>query len=622
MRKAILILSVFIIGLIGVITYFSIVGFQYAYIPPDEIVDNKESDKLPDVKNVSYIQDENSEELIKLGKKLFYEETFGNEVFFSDIMGMFDGTFTLTNVGKAIVKLNGQGTDNLLVEAAETVKIGDRTIEKGELIETGLDVPKGALTPLGVKFVYEKGNIKAGISCAVCHSTLNEQKEVVHGMTNSDLNIGLLVAMGTNSASYFSHTEMESIKEFISTNDRLVESTKGEKVALPDIEQLEDFVDREVMKWPKGSNDTTIDFKNNPVQIIDVYTKGDHPYGWSGQGQIGPFKGLSAAINNAHAQNMDTLSQTSISNEILKIDKELYLGTLLQNAARKRYRYDPESEEKPSEFFAKVDPTPGVDGVNTLIPAPTYPRPSYVTSVGLFSSSKGYKAWEQKNALSAFMNSLHPPKTTIKSNEKTVEEGRKVFVKAGCIACHGGNYLTNNKIIPSEEIKTDDSRAKGFQATENYFTLPSIYDPSTPVPLPENPVVQKIPLTEEQREQLRLAWAHGGTNGAYKTISLIGLNWSAPYLHDGGVAVGKDLVNEIGVPGTILRGIKPDPRNSLLAMIDSSLRKKVVKVNDGDYNLKTAHVSGKGHDFWVDSSTGFTKEQQQALIDYLLKVSD
>lgn len=82
MRKAILILSVFIIGLIGVITYFSIVGFQYAYIPPDEIVDNKESDKLPDVKNVSYIQDENSEELIKLGKKLFYEETFGNEVFF------------------------------------------------------------------------------------------------------------------------------------------------------------------------------------------------------------------------------------------------------------------------------------------------------------------------------------------------------------------------------------------------------------------------------------------------------------------------------------------------------------------------------------------------------------
>ncbi|MFD2214460.1 electron transport protein [Metabacillus endolithicus] len=622
MRKAVLILSVFIIGLIGVVTYFSIVGFQYAYLPPDEVVHNKESDKLIDVKNVSYIQDESSEELIELGKKLFYEETFGNEVFFSDIMGMFDGTFTLMNVGKAIVKLNGKGTDNLLVEAAETVKIGDRTIEKGELIETGLDVPKGAVTPLGVKFVYEKGNIKAGISCAVCHSSLNEQKEVVHGMTNSDLAIGLLVAMSSNSASYFSHTEMESIKEFVSTNDRLVESTKGGRVALPDIKKLEDFVDREVMKWPKGSNDTTIDFKNNPVQILDVYTKGDHPYGWSGQGQIGPFKGLSAAINNAHAQNMDTLSQTTISNEILNIDKELYLGTILQNAARKKYRYDPESGEKPSEFFAKVDPTPGAEGVNTLIPAPTYPRPSFVTSVGLFSSSDGYKAWEQQNAMSAFMNSLYPPKTNIKSDEKTVEEGRRVFVKAGCITCHGGNYLTNNKLIPTEEIKTDNSRAKGFQAAENYFSLPSIYDPSTPVPLPENPVVMEIPLTKEQNEQLRLGWAQGGTNGAYKTTSLIGLNWSAPYLHDGGVAVGKDLVNEVGVPGTILSNKKPDPRNSLLAMIDSSLRKKVIKTNNENHNLKTAHVSGKGHEFWVDSSTGFTKEQQQALIDYLLKVSD
>ena len=81
-------------------------------------------------------------------------------------------------------------------------------------------------------------------------------------------------------------------------------------------------------------------------------------------------------------------------------------------------------------------------------------------------------------------------------------------------------------------------------------------------------------------------------------------------------------MNEVGVPGTILSNKKHDPRNSLLAMIDSSLRKKVIKANNENHNLKTAHVSGKGHVFWVDSSTGFTKEQQQALIDYLLKVSD
>ncbi|PFO06247.1 hypothetical protein COJ85_07875 [Bacillus sp. AFS076308] len=56
-------------------------------------------------------------------------------------------------------------------------------------------------------------------------------------------------------------------------------------------ELIEEFTDAEVIKWPRGSNDTTIDFKNNPVQIPDSLTLRDHPYGWSGQGQIGPFKG-------------------------------------------------------------------------------------------------------------------------------------------------------------------------------------------------------------------------------------------------------------------------------------------------------------------------------------------
>jgi hypothetical protein len=38
--------------------------------------------------------------------------------------------------------------------------------------------------------------------------------------------------------------------------------------------------------------------------------------------------------------------------------------------------------------------------------------------------------------------------------------------------------------------------------------------------------------------------------------------------------------------------------------------------------LKSAHVSGQGHEFWVDETNGFTKEQQKALIYYLLRVSD
>jgi hypothetical protein len=35
--------------------------------------------------------------------------------------------------------------------------------------------------------------------------------------------------------------------------------------------------------------------------------------------------------------------------------------------------------------------------------------------------------------------------------------------------------------------------------------------------------------------------AHRGSNGGYKVPSLVGLYWSEPYLHDGGVAVGKRI---------------------------------------------------------------------------------
>ncbi len=50
--------------------------------------------------------------------------------FFTDIMGVFDGAFTISNLAKAIIKLNGKGTDNLQVPAEKTMQIGDMTIKK------------------------------------------------------------------------------------------------------------------------------------------------------------------------------------------------------------------------------------------------------------------------------------------------------------------------------------------------------------------------------------------------------------------------------------------------------------------------------------------------------------
>ncbi|MFC4321154.1 hypothetical protein [Litchfieldia salsa] len=605
----------FFLIVIGGLLAVRFIGFEYAFVPLDDKIINS-NQVGPAIQGSNPV----NEEQINLGKEMFFKETFGNEVFFTDILGMFNGPFTLGNLAEAIIKLKGEGTSNLQVEAADSFSAGDVHIKKGGLIDTGLDVAKGSLTPLGIKISMDEGRPKVGISCAACHASVDRKGNVVAGIPNADLNVGLALAMGTNTASYFTHTEMEGLKEYLQKHETSTLKVKGEEMKIPDMKTFEEFVDSQVVQWPLGSNDTTIDFKNNPVQIPDTFTKGDHPYGWSGQGQLGPFKGLSAAINNAHSQNMDAVSQSHISKIVFDIEEDVYLGTLLQNAANPKYRYNLKSGASPTDFFKEVDPTPEVPGVNELIPSPTYPKMNYLTSIGLLSSSPGFNAWEQINAMSAYMNTLHPPTTGLEQDKAKMEEGQMVFSKAGCISCHGGQYFTENKVIPSEEIETNPSRAKAFKKTELFYADPKTYSEDTPVPLPKDPKTEKLTITEKQQQQLNLAWAHNNTNGGYKTISLYGLHWSAPYLNDGGVAVGPN--HEMGVTNTLSKNIQPDPTLSLKALIDSSMRKKVIDANQTKDPSSTVRVTGEGHEFWVDQTTGFTDKEQEALLYYLLRLTD
>lgn len=101
--------------------------------------------------------------------------------------------------------------------------------------------------------------------------------------------------------------------------------------------------------------------------------------------------------------------------------------------------------------------------------------------------------------------------------------------------------------------------------------------------------------------------------------SLIGLSWSAPYLHDGGVAVGPN--GELGLAETLGKGIVPDARNSLRALMDRTLRQQVIRANASDPHLRAVHVSGDGHCYWIDQQSGFTKEEQEAVINYLLSLT-
>jgi mono/diheme cytochrome c family protein len=623
-RKWLLFIFLAVIGFS--IWVFSSFNFQYAYMPPDEkIIGNNVPNQNDNTGIKNVLNEENpvtvNDELLNIGREAFYKETFSNEIFLTDVMGIVDGALTIPNMMKAILSLKGEGTSNLRVELAETVQFGDKTYEQGSYIDTGIDVAKGTYVPIGMPVSYTEGKVKVGTSCAACHATVDpETKEVIEGAPNEDLNAGMLMALATNSSAYFTHAQINSIKDYITDQSQTVVGSDGETKALPDPELLEEVVDATFAKWAPGNFDSTIDMKANPAQIPDSFTLGDHPYGWSGFAAAGPFKGLSAFSNNVHAQNSDSLSQAEASPHLFEIDKEVYLGTILQNAPDEQFRFDPEKGAKPSKFFAAVDPNPEAPGVNEMVKSPMFPKVSLIAPDGMFISSPEHPLWQQVNGMAAWQNTLKPPKPEKNVNQEQLALGEDVFNRAGCISCHAGETFTNNKIIPAEKIGTEPSRAKALKKTERIFSDSYLYPFDAEVPIAEGEKAVKVPTSQLDRDQIKLGFAHGDSQGGYKVKGLIGLNWSAPYLHDGGIAVGPNIDNQLGLPGTLLNGIKPDPANSLKALIDQQLRKKVIQANQTSSDLQDTHTSGVGHEFWVDASTGFTEKEQQALIDYLLSL--
>ena len=137
------------------------------------------------------------------------------------------------------------------------------------------------------------------------------------------------------------------------------------------------------------------------------------------------------------------------------------------------------------------------------------------------------------------------------------------------------------------------------------------------MPVPEDARVLQVPTDLRSEEEMDRILANDG-EGGYKVKGLVGLRFSAPYLHMGAVAVGPDLTAAVGLPGTLLQGELPDPANSLLALIDRGLRERVVAANGADPMLSRFNALGLGHEQWVDRSAGFSAKEQRALIHYLL----
>lgn len=307
---------------------------------------------------------------------------------------------------------------------------------------------------------------------------------------------------------------------------------------------------------------------------------------------------------------------------------------------------------KPSVWLRQVAPELTQAELEDQIPAPgtgNYPflQPSLFTANGLVFTPNTNKKSDiasgpflfANNAMSAWQSSLTPPPNRSAENTAalangSVQRGARVFEAANCATCHQPPFYTDHQIHPIAEIGTNPARGRSGLGLAEFLVPPKLYSFDTPVPPPANATVLDVPTEGIAETPTSLP---NGTlpDGGYKTLSLLGLAFSPPYLHDGGVAVGPGalqvnpdgsftVVNpqRLGLSSTLAKGQMPDAASSLRALVDRQLRSLVVAANKADPALVNSNLDGTGHNFYVDAEAGYSPQEQSDLVNYLMALDD
>ncbi|WP_347566377.1 hypothetical protein [Scytonema sp. UIC 10036] len=628
------------------IGYYDYFGKLLSPQEASELVASKELDPNDAISYKRVGAVEITQELIAKGEDIFLNRKIGDTFGLQGIFGLGQGTAILAEeFTVAISNLQGRPTTNLQITLLKDITLGSRTFTRGTVINTGLKVEKGSTTTLGSA---PNGNI----TCALCHASLSNEGKRLLGVANSEIAFPFFLALAPNSAAGFSRTKIDPLDPQYQGNGKTIIDSQGNLVKLPDPEKFEKAFDDILLDLPFGNFESSTDGIKNTTQIPNVFTFKSHPYGWSGESAVGPFGGLGSLNNGVHSSEINVIASAQLIAKTLGIDPEVYIGTSIQNAADPRLRLPEGITVKPSEWLRTIAPDIVKAELEDQVVAPgtgTYPnlQPSLFTLNGLvFSPNTGNSDdvasgtfLFANNAMSAFQNSLVPPANRTSENwqalnTNSVKRGAKVFEKANCTVCHIPPFFTDNKIYPIDKIRSNPARARSRLVLNDLLVPPKLYTFDTPVPIPANAEELDVPTQGISEEPTALPEGIL-PNGGYKTPSLRGLYLSAPYLHDGGVAVRAGSLelhangsfsvvdpSGLGLANTLSQGIPADAASSLRALVDRELRALVVQANKANPGLVRSNLDGTGHEFYVDKQAGFNPKQQTDLINFLLALDD
>src|ERR1044071_615725 len=152
---------------------------------------------------------DNAEQMIEEGRDTFRNDTFGDEEFWGDLLRLHTAISgaQLGGVGPGVSPKTALSV-GLKVDSDALPKSLTKLLKKGKV---NLDEPATTLALLqldvvvGVKgFFNQDGSLRSmGISCAICHSTVDDSfapgiGKRLDGWANRDLNVGAIVGLAPN----------------------------------------------------------------------------------------------------------------------------------------------------------------------------------------------------------------------------------------------------------------------------------------------------------------------------------------------------------------------------------------------------------------------------------------
>lgn len=594
-----------------------------------------------------------TQELIDKGGTLFLQGRLGDPFSISNIIS-FASVFGKSTVQSALDSLDPakdpdgtaaflrdvlvtclirpkEATTNLEVTLSRDLKIGSKAIPAGTVMRTGLDVQAGNFTPVG----FDGG----AVSCAICHASVDLQtgRQVI-GRANTDLDIGLFLALSPNSAGAFvkvNKSDFDPMDARFPRTGRTIINSKDEMVALPDPIAFEAAFDDFLLTMPSGTFDAGPDNTTSLVRVPDNFVVGEGGMGWDGGFNIGPFGGVTAFSSAVHSFELSMSSPFFSPESVLGHDPEVFLGTILQHAADPALRIP--DGVKPSVWLKENFPLAERE---RLVETPAFPDPSLFSLNGLIFNPPGEHVLESANALAAFQTSLNVPPNESPDNftallSGAVQRGGEVFIAAKCHECHVPPFYTDRQIHPADELGVNPARGKARNSLQGRLVKAQLPAFDLVPPFSADPPMLDIPPAEGTTDNLSLPPGLIQMTGGYKTTGLRGVYLNAPYLHDIGVAVHPDAIavnldgsyrvldeSLIGVTNTRKIAEPVSAAHSLRALVDRDLRAICVANNQADPDLVRSNVVGAGHEFFVDPQAGFSYQEQSDLIAFLLALDD